>query len=394
METQPLQNFLIQISAIIKQYEKIAELTGENFNVFKILELTTNEVRTHSSFIAELLNPKGSHGKKELFLNLFIQQLQIPDFISEDATVEVEKHTGYISSDFTEGGNIDIIATDKTNRSIIVENKIYAGDQETQLLRYFNYGLKNCKSFVLFYLTLDGKDATEGSKSGLEDDKYKLISYSVEILNWLERCKEKAVDHPILRETINQYIFLIRYLTGQTTNNAMKEEIVAKIIKDKDNLVTLFTILKDDLLNDVKRELLVRLKKQVEEIAEELKLDLPDFDKNLGFNSGETSLITFLLRNSPKKGYFINFTFCAPFTRLIYGIDCEEEYRDEYRIQIAKRLGKGLPWGVWVWVKEFEFPLKDWINAEPWLAIVDGSMKKNIKEKTEYLIKNLEGINL
>ena len=50
METQSLQNILTQISAIIRQYDKIAELTGENFNVFKVLGLTTIEVRTHSAF--------------------------------------------------------------------------------------------------------------------------------------------------------------------------------------------------------------------------------------------------------------------------------------------------------------------------------------------------------
>lgn len=136
MEQQPLQNFLTQISAIIRQYSKIAELTGENFNVFNILGLTTNEVRTHSAFIAELLNPNGSHGKKDTFLSLFLQQMEIKDFYSEDARVVVEKHVGFISSDTTEGGNIDIIAIDKDNRAVIIENKIYAPDQPSQLLRF------------------------------------------------------------------------------------------------------------------------------------------------------------------------------------------------------------------------------------------------------------------
>ena len=235
MEQQPLQNFLTQISAIIRQYSKIAELTGENFNVFNILGLTTNEVRTHSAFIAELLNPNGSHGKKDTFLSLFLQQMEIKDFYSEDARVVVEKHVGFISSDTTEGGNIDIIAIDKDNRAVIIENKIYAPDQPSQLLRYSNYGKKfHGNSFTLFYLTLDGKDANNESKCGLSEEEFHRISYSIDILDWLEKCKEKSVDHPILRETITQYIFLIRLLTGQTTNNAMANEIVTKIVSNQE----------------------------------------------------------------------------------------------------------------------------------------------------------------
>jgi hypothetical protein len=72
-----IENLLYQITAIRKQYDKMAELTGENFNVFKVLGLTTNEVRTHSAFIAELLNPKGSHGQKDVFLKLFLEVLDI-----------------------------------------------------------------------------------------------------------------------------------------------------------------------------------------------------------------------------------------------------------------------------------------------------------------------------
>ncbi len=72
MET--MKNLLSQVSSIIQQYEKVAELTGENFNVFKILKVETKEVKTHSAFIAELLNPQGSHGQGDVFLKLFVEQ--------------------------------------------------------------------------------------------------------------------------------------------------------------------------------------------------------------------------------------------------------------------------------------------------------------------------------
>ena len=48
---------------------------GESFNVFDILGLSTNEVRLHSAFLAELLNPNGTHGLGSQFLFAFIINL-------------------------------------------------------------------------------------------------------------------------------------------------------------------------------------------------------------------------------------------------------------------------------------------------------------------------------
>ena len=70
---QFIQNLLTQIHVIQKKYDDIAEITGENFNIFKILKLEAHEVKTHSAFLAELLNPMGSHSLKDAFLKLFIE---------------------------------------------------------------------------------------------------------------------------------------------------------------------------------------------------------------------------------------------------------------------------------------------------------------------------------
>jgi len=412
MENQPFLHLLSQITAIRKQYEKIAELTGENFNIFKILNLTTNEVRTHSAFIAELLNTNGSHGKKETFLKLFIDQMKIEDFTSEGARIKVEQYLGNISADNTEGGYIDILVVDKNNHAIIIENKIYAGDQKCQLLRYYNYGNSNhANNFKLFYLTLDGKEALDYSKKEVVEDldgkkasdnskkelvenqDYVRISYAKDILTWLEQCKEKSVNQPLLRETLTQYIYLVKYLTGQTTNNQMNTDIVEKIVGDKNHLISLFTINKNEIINEVKRKLIERLKLQLKNIAEEFHLELVDeeftFDTNDPF-------VCFNLRDHSIKGYSIDFG--GSFGRFQYSIDCKSE-RNEFRMQIMNRLGKGLPVDKWgdnyVWLSDFEAPLIDWNNnPEPWLGIMDGSMKNNIREKVLRLRQSLEGLDI
>ena len=52
---------------------------GESFNIFKACGVDHYEV-THSSIIAEFLNPKGSHGQGTLFVEAFIEKFNLQDF--------------------------------------------------------------------------------------------------------------------------------------------------------------------------------------------------------------------------------------------------------------------------------------------------------------------------
>src|SRR5690606_9342308 len=103
---------------------------------------------------------------------------------------------------------------------ISIENKIYAGDQKNQLERYYNFNLgKN----QIFYLTLDGKLATTESCGKLKESDYQCISYSHHIKNWLEECLKLTSDQPILRESIKQYLIIVKKITHQMENTSEKE---------------------------------------------------------------------------------------------------------------------------------------------------------------------------
>jgi len=385
-----IKNLIFQITSIRKQYEKTYELTGERFNVFNILGLSTNEVRTHSAFISELLSPKGLHSQKHLYLNQFIDFFKIKSFDYENATLEIEKSIGNISDDKKYGGNIDIIITDINNNAIIIENKIYARDQENQLLRYYNFAEKNYNSFILFYLTLNGKEPSEISTNKMDNKKYICISYASDIIEWLEICKEKSVNQPIIRETLTQYIYLIKGLTGQSTNKIMNTEIVNKIVNDIDNLKTFFELHKINLMKEIKKELFNRFKEQLDEIAKELDKDLA-VSENLGFE--KVSGWEYKFKN-PTNNYSICFVFCSYFSRLVYGIKkASELYNNEHKTLIRDRLGNDLEWSNWIWVKDFEHNLSEWDNnVAPWIAITDKSLQSNIKNKVKLLIDSLKDI--
>ncbi|MHC5310990.1 PDDEXK-like family protein [Myroides sp. LJL116] len=224
------------INSLISKYKEISNVNGENYNVFKIIGLTTNEQRVHSAFLANLLDPKGSHGYGTVFLKLFIEQLGITGFNVQGAVLKVERNIGKKTAN--EGGFLDICIWDNNDFHIIIENKIYASDQENQMIRYFNYGNRR-KHFCLFYLTLNGSepnvsysctDPITGKELAVGQD-YSLLSYSFDIKTWLEKCREKAVTSPLLREGISHYLHLINYLTNQNMSSLMKTEVTKELVK-------------------------------------------------------------------------------------------------------------------------------------------------------------------
>ena len=240
------------VSRKIKEQRKEKFERGENYNIFNDLGFMSDEVHLHSMFLANLLNPKGSHGQRGKFLEAFLKMLQksfpaiSADSLELDtaiASVEVEKYIGRQTD--SEGGRIDIYLTDGKH-SIIIENKIYAGDQHHQMLRYWNYGMSQKgndteKSFVLIYLTLDGCSPSKDSlgDEDLKENDIVCLSYKSDIRGWLDRCVELASRTPLVRETINQYISTIDILT----NNVMEDnKELLDILSKEENLDAIYDI--------------------------------------------------------------------------------------------------------------------------------------------------------
>jgi hypothetical protein len=134
---------------------------------------------------------------------------------------------------------------------VAIENKIYAGDQERQLKRYNEFLVeKKFKKYYLVYLTLYGDEASEQSGGNI---KYKCLSYKYDIFKWLELCQKEVYNKPIIRETLEQYINLIKILTSQTRSKNMSNEIVETVIKSPENVRAAIEIVENEA--EVKREI-------------------------------------------------------------------------------------------------------------------------------------------
>lgn len=270
------EHLLERVAALKKASVKKALETGRDFNIFSILGAEGRETSTHSAFLAELLNKKGSHGQGVTFLKLFIKTLEddrlmgIPSIDSNSSQVRKEKYIGKVNHEVGEGGRIDIYISDRSGNAICIENKIYAKDQHQQLGRYSDYlEEKHIVNSLLLYLTLYGSEPSEASirhkGEVLEAGKdYHCISYQKHILNWLVECHKAAIYVPIVREAIDQYIHLIKKLTNQSMAKEEKKELVALVVEHPEKFFT---------LNEARNAFFEDVNNKLQELQRELNLD-------------------------------------------------------------------------------------------------------------------------
>ena len=206
---------------------------GGDFNVFYLCKVDHYE-NMHSYIIANLLNPKGSHGQGALFLDLFLSSLD-KSFVTSFESAKASVYTEYS----TEWGRMDIVIEDNNGMAVIIENKVYAADQDSQLRRYDSFARSNRykpDGYRILYLTLDGHEAEDHSG---KDVHYTCISYQETILSWLEQCLSTVLEKPALREPLIQYIKLIKQLVGKEMNNPVNQNLLKEMLSVPDGVAAI-----------------------------------------------------------------------------------------------------------------------------------------------------------
>ncbi|WP_462107940.1 PDDEXK-like family protein [Campylobacter concisus] len=187
------------------QADRQRAMGKHDYNIFTLFHDFSDEVNLHSNFIASLLDPNGDHYKGDLFLKLFLETCGIDDFSIDTSRATV----------FKEFKHIDIYISDG-KKHIILENKVYAKDQPTQIARYIEAikkeGAEDEDIYVL-YLHPDGKLPDNQSFGDYHAKllgenpsiKFKVISYGNEILEWIDRCKNEVSNITDLNVFLSQY---------------------------------------------------------------------------------------------------------------------------------------------------------------------------------------------
>ncbi|MGZ8223248.1 MAG: PDDEXK-like family protein [Methylobacter sp.] len=222
-----IEKLLGNVSVSVEDIDKQQRVSGELFNIFSITKMERSEVNTHSSMIAELLNPFGSHGQGDKFLILFLRILK-PD----DSFTGMQNSKVFKEKSFNRGRDRIDILVDLKDHVFLIENKIDAEDGNEQLKRYAEVGASFGKQWHLIYLTKFGSDAEEYSHHGVE---YQRISYREDILAWLNSCIDEVNAMSTIKHALLQYQYLIKKITGTTMTNELTNEIVELLI-DGNNL--------------------------------------------------------------------------------------------------------------------------------------------------------------
>jgi hypothetical protein len=213
-EADALQRFKQEFNRLRPAYEELqqrvleeARLYAPQFNIFRLLSVAHLEVTTHSAFLASLLQPDGPHGQQFLFLESFLDYCQqLPGFpqLDEPVTegewsIKTEKRTAY--------GNLDIVIASPTlGYLIVIENKVYASEQDQQLARYAAWLDEMQEEYsdqALIYLTPRGSAALTSN-----DKPYFRLSYRQDIAGWLQSILDQIAATSV-SETVRQYKQLI-----------------------------------------------------------------------------------------------------------------------------------------------------------------------------------------
>lgn len=386
-------HLLDRVVALRSKYNEIERLTGERFNIFKILGVSSQEVKMHSALLGDLLNPFGTHGCGDTFLKLFLNQLKsnnklyaqkLDEFITPTAKVSVEYYIpGGISTDKTRGGRIDILISSGYNH-IIIENKIYAGDQDNQMIRYKNFN----KEAPLFYLTLNGNTPNDISvvdkNNGIKLENYKdfiCISYKDDIISWLQFCLKEAADLPLLRETIKQYIFLLKKLTYQTTSQTMRDELIKILACNDDYFEAAFTI--SNNIESIKNERSKEISSKIAEVIVEKKLPV-------NISKWHNAFPRLEYYPNGWNNHLIGFTNDNGF---MFGI---KRVTDKIKTLELESINFDPSWkttGWWLCYKTIDSSIFNLLGTEPWLKRNENEIVTTIVGQIEYLIEAINRLD-
>lgn len=381
------EKLINKANEIIEQFYSEQEKTKGFFNIYKVLQLESDEVKLHSRFIGELLNPDGSHSMNDIFLRLFIETVDLNksliNFDTKSAIIETEKFIGAVTE--KDGGRLDICITDKNMNIILIENKVFAGEQENQLIRYHEY-LRG-KNGKLFYLTLFGE---ESRNDNTPRDSYQVISYSGTIIKWLDKCLQEIEKFENINVPITQYLKLVNELT----NDEMKKEtseLVDIITKQKENLHSAIIISKSVELakREINKKFWTKLSSLVKkcfnnvdylEEVERIEIKLKDIE-----NKKDKLVFTFQ--------YFNNFFYSISYnynSKLVYGKGYEVVLKDSKDAGLS-RVEKGYAWEYPQKFKRLNLKMNSVKSLkEPIFQLLDedelNRMLKNIVEEAKEII--------
>ena len=119
------------------------ELELSKTNIFEVLNIINAEIR-HSNFLAWLLNPKGSHNLKDLFLKWFLKDVFSDTRVEWANEFMVDSVNTEHVDVYREFRNIDLLLK-FDNFIVVIENKIWSKESTYVIMVVQLVLLQDCK---------------------------------------------------------------------------------------------------------------------------------------------------------------------------------------------------------------------------------------------------------
>lgn len=210
-----------------KEVQGESRLAAPGFNVFQLMKIGRREVKTHSAFLADLLDPAGSHGQGFDFLKAFfihckhkktvpikIKDCQFDSMLFPEVPGAIEEYRWEITKEkgTPRHGRMDIVIHCPTLKLLcVIENKIGADERKRQLKDYWDWmqTQKKIAHKALFFLTPEGRDSRTAGCT-----PYFKLSYNEDIYEWLTDA-EANIDAAPVAAVVEQYSQLALRLRGR-----------------------------------------------------------------------------------------------------------------------------------------------------------------------------------
>lgn len=202
----------VSLTEIQLEAEEKEKKIASRYNIFHLLGIAYDEVNTHSAFLANLLNPAGTHAQKSLFLETFLEMC-IAKYKNMEFPTPQKGHNNFWRIEqekWSNFGRLDlVISNSKLSYLLVIENKIYASEEVDQLFRYarwLNSQKPSFKQQALIYLTPKGVRSYTA-----KGNPYFAMSYNEHIYHWLD-CSLPKIEALRIRESVKQYMEIIEHL--------------------------------------------------------------------------------------------------------------------------------------------------------------------------------------
>ena len=258
-----LEEIWLQHQSMNKSQERFSAQLAPDF---KMLSILGSDELALSKYFALLLNPRGEHGQGSLFLDLFLQQFDIPSWLRKEELVNckvtLEKQTNAMR-------RIDIFLQFKSG-VIGIENKPWAVEQNNQLNDYKDFlksSVKQMDNYLLIYIC-------NSSPSSLDSDKqssnFAQMSFA-QILKWLGQCMQytQALNVRVFIEELQK---IIRTEVNGELDMSLESVLVNTILSDKNHLEAMFDVC--NVAESIKQKLIKQLEEQ---LLDEIKSNHPSW---------------------------------------------------------------------------------------------------------------------